>query len=271
MIRRIDITPADLEKPELRLYNETSEIQLRHCYEPEPGCFIAESLRVIERALAAGYRPESLLIEEKHLDEPLVRECGDVPVYVGSAETLSTLAGYKLTGGALCLMRRGPLPLPSEVIRDARHIVVLEGINNPTNVGAIFRSAAALGADALFLTPDCSDPLYRRAARVSMGTVFSLPWTYFGANGLADVSALRQAGFATAAMALTDDACPLDKLPEEMRGRLALLLGNENEGLSEATIAACDRTLIIPMQRGVDSLNVAAASAVACWELFGRT
>ncbi len=197
--------------------------------------------------------------------------CGDIPVYVGTAGDLSTIAGYKLTGGALCLMQRKQLPGPDDVLKDAQRIVVLEGINNPTNVGAIFRSAAALGADALLLTPDCSDPLYRRSARVSMGSVFSLPWTYCGNNSHADVDMLKAKGYTTLAMALDDDAVPLDSMPSEALKRVAVFLGNENNGLSEKTVSSCDHTLIIPMQRGIDSLNVAAASAVTFWELFRRS
>lgn len=261
------INAEDMNRPELAMYAETSEVQLRRCNEPAPGCFIAESLRVIGRALDAGYEPVSLLIEERHLDEEVVRRCKDVPVYVGSNETLSTLAGYKLTGGALSLMKRRKLPDISEVLDGAKKIVVLEGINNPTNVGAIFRSAAALGAEALLLTPDCSDPLYRRAARVSMGTVVSLPWTYFGKDRMADVKALKAAGYTTMAMALKEDSVRLGQLSHSYE-KTAVLLGNENNGLSDTTIEDCDLTVMIPMMNGVDSLNVAAASAVAFWELF---
>ena len=246
-------------------------MQLRRINEPKPGCFIAESIRVIECALNAGYEPISLLIEERHICDPVVNACGDIPVYVGSAEDLSSIAGYKLTGGALCLMQRKELPDPDHILKDAERIVVLEGINNPTNVGAIFRSAAALGADALLLTPDCSDPLSRRAARVSMGSVFSLPWTYYGSNSSADADMLKEKGYTTLAMALDDDAIPLDTLPAAERRRVAVFLGNENNGLSKKTVSSCDHTVIIPMQRGIDSLNVAAASAVTFWELFGRS
>lgn len=268
-MNRIDITAADLKRPELHFYSETSEVQLRRRDEPAPGCFIAESLRVIERALDAGYEPESLLIEERHLSEPIVRRCGEIPVYVGSAEVISTLAGYKLTGGALCLMKRKPLPDPVRIMKTARRIVVLEGINNPTNVGAVFRSAAALGADAVLLTPDSSDPLYRRAARVSMGTAVSLPWAYFGRNRESDVEALKAEGFLTLAMALSESSVPLDDpFLKGKTGRVAVFLGNENDGLNPDTIASCDASVIIPMDHGVDSLNVAAASAVAFWELF---
>ena len=262
------ITKEDLEKPELIIYSEKSEVQLRRCNEPAPGCFIAESIRVIGRALDAGYEAISFLTEERHLSDPLMERLGDIPVYAGSPETLSSLAGYKLTGGALCLMKRRKLPDAKEVLKDARHAVILEGINNPTNAGAIFRDAAALGADALLLTPDCSDPLYRRAARVSMGTVFSLPWCYFGSNRQADIDLLKNEGFFTAAMALNKDSCSLREVSAESRKKIAVLLGNENDGLSPDTIAGCDSSVIIPMMNGVDSLNVAAAAAVAFWELF---
>ena len=266
--QRMRITAEDLKRPELAPFSESSEVQLRRCNEPAPGCFIAESLRVIGRALDAGYEALSLLIEERHLDDGTVRRCGDIPVYVGEAEVLSTLAGYKLTGGALCLMLRKPLPALSAVLENAGRVVVMEGINNPTNVGAIFRSAAALGADALLLTPDCSDPLYRRAARVSMGTVMSLPWCYFGKNRLSDVAALKEAGFAVLAMALEEDAVRLGESAPWKGRRLAVILGNENDGLSPDTVKKCDASVLIPMMNGVDSLNVAAASAVAFWELF---
>ena len=264
----IHITAEDLDRPELAPYSESSEVQLRRCNEPAPGCFIAESLRVIGRALDAGYEPVSLLIEERHLEDKTVGRIKDVPVYVGEAEVLGTLAGYKLTGGALCLMKRKALPELSGVLAGAGHVVVLEGINNPTNVGAIFRSAAALGADAVLLTPDCSDPLYRRAARVSMGTVMSLPWGYFGANRKSNVESLRAAGFMTLAMALEKDALRLGESAPWKGNKVAVILGNENDGLSPETIKSCDATVLIPMMNGVDSLNVAAASAVAFWEIF---
>ncbi len=269
-MNRIDITEEDLKRPELHFYSETSEVQLRRRDEPAPGCFIAESLRVIERALDAGYEAESLLIEERHLEEDAVRRCGEIPVYVGSAEVISTLAGYKLTGGALCLMKRKPLPEPAQILRKAKRIAVLEGINNPTNVGAIFRSAAALGAEAVLLTPDCSDPLYRRAARVSMGTVVSLPWAYFGKNRECDIRMLKAAGFTVFAMALRENSVLLGAASDLMGERVAVLLGNENDGLNSSTIEGADHSVIIPMGNGVDSLNVAAASAVAFWELFKR-
>ncbi|MCR5249366.1 MAG: RNA methyltransferase [Lachnospiraceae bacterium] len=264
----VRIGPEDMKRQELLLYNESSEVQLRRYYEPEEGLFIAESLRVLERALDAGYEPVSLLIEDRHVQDPLVKRIGDIPVYVGSAETLGSLAGYKLTGGALSLMRRRKLPKAAELLKDAKRVVVLESINNPTNVGAIFRSAAALGADAILLTPDCSDPLYRRAARVSMGTVFALPWCYFGANEAADLSLLRECGFTSLAMALREGAEALGSIELSRSDKRAVLLGNENNGLAEATVAASDHCVVIPMQNGVDSLNVAAASAVAFWELF---
>lgn len=259
----------DIDIEELGFYSESSEVQLRRCNEPAPGCFIAESLRVIGRALDAGYEPVSVLLEDRHLKDPVLERIGDVPVYVGSNEALSGLAGYKLTGGALCLMKRRKLPTLSEITAAARRIAVLEGINNPTNVGAIFRSAAAVGADAVLITPDCSDPLYRRAARVSMGTVFALPWTYFGTNRKSDVAALKAAGFCCMAMALEEGAVDIRKAKQKKGDTpVAVFLGNENDGLSRETVSACDQTVIIPMKNGVDSLNVAAASALAFWELF---
>ncbi|MBR5421653.1 MAG: RNA methyltransferase [Lachnospiraceae bacterium] len=263
-IRRVE----DLHIPELEFFSERSEVQLRRCNEPAPGCFIAESLRVIGRAVDAGYEAVSLLLEDRHLEDLLLKRIGDVPVWIGTNEQLSGLAGYKLTGGALCLMQRKKLPELSEVLRGARRVVVLEGINNPTNVGAIFRSAAALGAEALLLTPDCSDPLYRRAARVSMGTVFALPWTYFGSERKSDVAALKGEGFCCMAMALGEDSRELGDTAGMSDGRIAVFLGNENDGLCIDTVSSCDMSVKIPMQRGVDSLNVAAASAVAFWELF---
>ena len=189
------IIKEDLEKTDLKLYSEKSEVVLRRYNEPDNGYFIAESIRVIGRAMDAGYEAVSLLTEERHLDDPLISGLGDITVYVGSEEILSSIAGYKLTGGALCLMKRKSLPCVEEVLKNARYLAVLEGINNPTNVGAIFRDAAALGADALLLTPDCSDPLYRRAARVSMGNVFVLPWCYFGTNQKADIEILKRENF----------------------------------------------------------------------------
>ncbi len=290
-MHRIEVNALDT--PELQIYASSSETQLMHYYEPEPGIFIAESLRVIGRALDAGYEPMSLLVEPAVLTETegnvFSRIGEEVPVYMAEPEVLSKLAGYKLTGGALCAMRRKELPGMESVCAGKRRIAVLEGVTNPTNVGAIFRSAAALGVEAVLLTQDCSDPLYRRAARVSMGTVFQVPWGFFPkkktenlqeltaeANGRkpeaysADVEALKQLGYTTVAMALTDRSVSIADENLQNAGKLAILLGNENFGLAERTIADCDYTARIPMQNGVDSLNVAAASAVAFWELCGR-
>ena len=278
---------TDLEHLELSIYASSSETQLLHYYEPDLGIFIAESLRVIGRALDAGYEPMSLLVEPSVLEETegnVFARVGDVPVYVAEAKVLSQLAGYKLTGGALCAMRRKALPPVESVCGNAKRIAVLEGVTNPTNVGAIFRSAAALGVEAVLLTQDCSDPLYRRAARVSMGTVFQVPWGFLpekkdGEDAdpgrkpqkySVDVTLLQQLGYTTVAMALTDRSVSIADERLHQADKLVILLGNENFGLTEDTIRNCDFTAKIPMQNGVDSLNVAAASAVAFWELCGR-
>lgn len=266
----------NLSLPELQPYVCTSERRLYRYCEPEPGLFIAESPKVIERALAAGYQPVSLLVE-KRLAERQAREiierCGQVPVYTAEAEVLVQLTGYNLTQGVLAAMKRRPLLSAEEVCRDAWRVAVLEDVVNQTNIGAVFRSAAALGFDAVLLTPGCCDPLYRRAIRVSMGTVFQIPWAYLREE-VSDakevplyIEQLKRLGFAAAAMALRDDTTGLDdpRLLEEER--LALILGTEGEGLREETIRACDYTVKIPMAHGVDSLNVAAASAVAFWQL----
>ena len=265
------ITNEDLEKEELRFYSENSEVQLRRCNEPAPGCFIAESIRVIGRALDAGYEAISLLIEERHLNDPLISRLAGVPVYVGSPQTLSNIAGYKLTGGALCLMRRKKLPDVLQVLETARHVVVLEGINNPTNVGAIIRSAAALGMNGALLTHASVDPLTRRAARVSMGTCFQIPWsraTLEQSEGVNLIRLLQSYGFKTVAMALTEDSTSIDNDEIRANEKLAVIMGSEGPGLPKEVIAACDYRVMIPMYHGVDSLNVAAASAVAFWELM---
>ena len=271
-MRRIPIT--DLHTPELEIYNERREIQLLRYYEPAPGLFIAESANVILRALTAGYEPLSLLMEQREADSEKGREVlgrimersEEIPVYVSSNEVLSQISGFKLARGMLCAMRRRALPKMEELCRDARRIAILENVENPTNVGAIIRSAAALGIDAVLLTAGCSDPLYRRAARVSMGTVFQVPWAYLPEEG--DwVAALGALGFKTAAMALSDDSVPIDHPALAVEERLAIVLGTEGDGLSAATVAGCDYTVRIPMSHSVDSLNVAAASAVAFWQL----
>ena len=265
----------DFAAPELDVYARTSEVQLLRYYEPEPGIFIAESPKVIERALNAGYQPISFLVEHKDLEgeaQEILKQYPDVPVYTAEYELLVKLTGFALTRGMLCAMRRNPLPLVEEICRNASRIAVLENVVNPTNIGAIFRSAAALHMDAVLLTGGCSDPLYRRAARVSMGTVFQIPWTILPKNSWPDASmdTLKALGFKTAAMALKTDSVSIDDPVLTSHEKLAIVLGTEGEGLKDATIAACDYTVLIPMFHGVDSLNVAAASAVAFWQLGRR-
>ncbi len=294
---------ADLTLPELDPYTHLNENQLKHYYEPERGIFIGESHTVIERALLAGYEPLSVLLERRFLateGAEILRLCGErqetVPVYVSELEVLSRLTGYHLTRGILCAFRRKVLPSVEEVCRGASRIAVLENIENPTNVGAIIRSAAALDMDAVLLTPECADPLYRRAIRVSVGTVFQVPWTYIGVpawhgdrmknadpgkcrreegdnpSGWPEegMDYLHRLGFRTAAMALRHDTVEIDDPGLLREEKLAIVLGNEGDGLTEQTIAACDYTVKIPMSHGVDSLNVAAASAVAFWQLGHR-
>lgn len=279
-MRRIPIT--DLHTPELEIYNERREIQLLRYYEPAPGLFIAESANVILRALTAGYEPLSLLMEQREADSEKGREVlgrimersEEIPIYVSSNEVLSQISGFKLARGMLCAMRRRALPKMEELCRDARRIAILENVVNPTNVGAIFRSAAALGIDAVLLSAGCSDPLYRRAARVSMGTVFQVPWTRIGTEPEdwpnAGLARLRAMGFVSAAMALREESLSMEDPRLREVEKLAIVLGTEGDGLSDGTIAQCDYTVRIPMARGVDSLNVAAASAVAFWELRAR-
>lgn len=307
----IEIT--DLSIPELDVYARLSEVQLLRYYEPDLGLFICESPKVIVRALDAGYLPLSILVEKREIKGEvleIIERCGDIPVYTADYETLSKLTGFNLTRGMLCAMQRNALPSVEDVIKNARRIAVLEDVVNPTNVGAIFRSAAALNMDAVLLTPACSNPLYRRAARVSMGTVFQIPWTYLkpvsayqdqqqffsdtaqkskqlAALSLqtsnsedqchlinaktmtqgADIRQLKKLGFKTVAFALTDNSISIDDPQLMAEEKLAIILGTEGEGLSDATIEACDYTVKIPMSHGVDSLNVAAASAVAFWVL----
>ena len=267
----IEIT--DFSAPELDVYARLRETQLLNRHEPENGIFIAESPRVIERALDAGCIPLSFLAEKKHVEteaKELIVRCGEVPVYVAEFDVLTQITGYKLTRGMLCAMRRPPLRTPAEVCTGARRIAILENVVNPTNVGAIFRSAAALNMDAVLLTPDCSDPLYRRAIRVSMGTVFQIPWAFLDEqmqwpeDGIAF---LRDQGFKSVAMALRNDTVNIDAPVLQKEEKLAIILGTEGEGLLTETIDGCDYTVKIPMSHGVDSLNVAAASAVAFWEL----
>ncbi len=268
MANVIEIT--DFSAPELDVYARLTEAQLLNRFEPAKGMFIAESPKVIHRALDGGYEPVSLLMERKDIAgaaREVLARCPGVPVYTADEELLCNLTGYHLTRGVLCAMRRPGLSSVEDICAGAARIVVLENVQNPTNVGAIFRSAAALGMDAVLLTPGCSDPLYRRSARVSMGTVFQIPWTFTGdwpGEGMAQLSRL---GFKTAAMALSDDSVSIDDRRLMAEERLAVILGSEGDGLTETTIARCDYTVKIPMYHGVDSLNVAAASAVAFWQL----
>ena len=306
MINIIEI--KNLDAPELQIYYNLNEAQLFHYFEPKPGIFIAESPKVIERALDAGCVPMSFLMEKKHVEtqakEILARcdklqsqdikqtdkmeaengnssmaaehdipvctaEC-EIPVYMAEIEVLAKITGYQLTRGMLCAMYRPALSSVEQLCKNARRVAILENVVNPTNVGAIFRSAAALGMDAVLLTPACADPLYRRASRVSMGTVFQIPWTYFDKNaswpdGAMDV--LHRLGYKTAAMALRDDSVSIDDEKMMAEEKLAIVLGTEGDGLADHTIADCDYTVKIPMTHGVDSLNVAAASAVAFWQL----
>lgn len=279
----IEIT--DLNIPELDVYARLSEVQLLRYYEPDLGIFICESPKVIDRALNAGYLPLSILIEDtEQKGEALntIQRCGDIPIYTANHETLSQLTGFNLTRGMLCAMRRKALPSVEEVVKNARRIAVLEDVVNPTNVGAIFRSAAALNMDAVLLTSACSNPLYRRAARVSMGTVFQIPWTYlpsydFGTNkntteeasfsSGANIQLLQKLGFKTVAFALRDDSISIDDPKLCAEEKLAIILGTEGEGLADSTISNSDYTVKIPMSHDVDSLNVAAASAIAFWQL----
>lgn len=271
------IEVTDFSAPELDLYARLSEAELFHRYEPEQGLFIAESPRVIERALDAGCIPVSLLLERKHIAgqaKDILARCKDIPVYTADLDVLRQLTGFTLTRGALCAMRRPHLPDIQEVCAGARRIAVLENIVNPTNIGAIFRSAAALNMDAVLLTFGCSDPLYRRSIRVSMGTVFQIPWTFLDKTDTSwpesGIQLLKKLGFRTAAMALSDNSIGIDDSRLMAEERLAIVLGTEGDGLAEHTIADCDYTVRIPMSHGVDSLNVAAASAVAFWQLGNR-
>ena len=306
MINIIEI--KDLDAPELQIYYNLNEAQLFHYFEPKPGIFIAESPKVIKRALDAGCVPMSFLMEKKHVktqakeilarceklqsqdikqtdkmeaengnssmaaehDIPVCTAECEIPVYIAEIEVLAKITGYQLTRGMLCAMYRPTLPSVEQICKNARRVAILENVANPTNVGAIFRSAAALGMDAVLLTSACADPLYRRASRVSMGTVFQIPWTYFDKNacwpdGAMDV--LHKLGYKTAAMALRDDSVSIDDEKMMAEEKLAIVLGTEGDGLADHTIADCDYTVKIPMTHGVDSLNVAAASAVAFWQL----
>lgn len=272
----IEIT--DFDAPELDVYARLTEAQLLNKDHPEDGLFIAESPKVISRALDGGYEPVSVLVEKKQVLEDaetiaVLGKCGNVPVYTAEFEVLTKLTGFKLTRGMLCAMKRRRLPGLQEICNGCDRIAVLENVMNPTNVGAIFRSAAALHMDAVILTGGCSNPLYRRASRVSMGTVFQIPWTFVDNSVVwpeEGMKILRELGFKTAAMALKEDSASIDD-PELMKeDKLAVILGTEGDGLAPETIADCDYTVMIPMSHGVDSLNVAAASAVAFWQLGKR-
>lgn len=253
---------------ELDVYARKTEAQLLNKDHPEDGLFIAESPKVIQRALDAGYEPVSCLMEEKHIEDEgasILAQCGEIPVYTASFEVLKQLTGFPLTRGMLCCMRRKRTPEPEVLCQDKNKIVLLENVMNPTNVGAIFRSAAALNMDAILLTGGCSDPFYRRSARVSMGTVFQIPWTWI--KDESPVMKLKEMGYCTVAMALKEDSCAINDPVFKEKKKLGIVLGTEGEGLSDSTIEQCDYTVMIPMAHGVDSLNVASASAVAFWEL----
>ncbi len=268
---------TDITAPELDVFARLTEAQLRSRLEPEKGIFIAESPKVIRLALNAGYTPVSLLMERHHITgqgADIIARCGEIPVYTADREVLAQLTGYELTRGILCAMRRPVLRTVEELCANARRVAVLEGIADSTNVGAIIRSAAALNVDAVLLTPTCCDPLCRRAVRVSMGTVFQVPWTRIGEDPAEwphpGIERLRAMGFKTAAMALTDKSISMEDPALPQVEKLAIVLGTEGDGLVHQTIADCDYTVRIPMAHGVDSLNVAAASAVAFWQLRAK-
>ena len=259
----IEIT--DFLEPALDVYARLTENQLLNRENPENAMFIGESPKVIERALDAGYEPVSILVERKHIEgeaKEIIARCGDIPVYTADFEVLTQLTGFQLTRGMLCALRRKALPSAAEICKEAKRVAVLENVMNPTNVGAIFRSAAALGMDAVLLTNGSSNPLYRRAIRVSMGTVFQVPWTF-----IESVGELKELGFKTCAMALREDTLSIRDPRLSAEPKLAVVLGTEGDGLADATISDCDYTVKIPMTHGVDSLNVAAASAVAFFQL----
>ncbi|MGN0620343.1 MAG: TrmH family RNA methyltransferase [Porcipelethomonas sp.] len=260
----------DLFSEELIPYAASNENQLKHYFEPDLGIFIAESPRVIRLALDAGYEPVSVLIERKYINgqaKDIIERCGNIPVYTADTEVLTKIAGFRMTQGVLCAMRRRELPSVEGICEKASRIAVLEDVMNQTNVGAVFRSAAALGFDGVLLTPGCSDPLYRRSVRVSMGTVFKIPWAYFECHSPEYISQLKKMGFSAVAMALHSNTVDIDDPVLKTEEKIAVILGTEGDGLRESTIRSCDYTVKIPMANGVDSLNVAAASAVAFWQL----
>lgn len=268
MANIIEIT--DLDSEELLPYADTSEKKLLDYFSRGEGIFTAESPKVIRTAIDCGYKPVSLLLERKYISgqaADIIERCGNIPVYTASSDVLEKLTGFKLTQGALCAMRRKKLLSPRDILYKAERIAVLEDVMNQTNIGAVFRSAAALGFDAVLLTPSCSDPLFRRTIRVSMGTVFQLPWTYLSTGAPDYISELRSEGFSCAAMALRRDTVRIDDIRLKSEPKLAVILGTEGSGLKNATIDQCDYTIKIPMAHGVDSLNVAAASAVAFFQL----
>lgn len=268
MNKIIEIT--DFFAPELDVYARLTENQLLNREFPEKGLFIAESPKVIERALDAGYEPVSCLMEKRHIEgegKQILGRIKDVPVFCAESDILTQLTGFRLTRGMLCAMKRKPLPAVREICESKRRIVILDKVMNPTNVGAIIRSAAALGMDAVILTPGSSDPLYRRAARVSMGTVFQIDWTFLRIDSLDEIKAL---GFKTVAMALKDNSLSVNDPGLTDENKLAIIMGTEGDGLSSKTISECDYTVKIPMYHGVDSLNVAAASAVAFYQLGNK-
>lgn len=257
---------SSLQEPGIEVFSSLTEAQLRNRLEPEKGLFIAESPKVIHVALDAGYQPTALLCERRHIEgdaKSLIERCGDIPVYTGDRKLLEQLTGYTLTRGVLCAMRRPAPPSVVDVCREARRVVVIDGVVDTTNIGAIFRSAAALGIDAVLLTTNSCDPLNRRAVRVSMGSVFLVPWTWLDAP----IDSLNTLGFQTAAMALTDDSVSLDDPRLKTIPRLAVIMGTEGDGLPQETIQKANHVVRIPMSHHVDSLNVAAAAAVAFWEL----
>lgn len=263
---------TEFEDSRLDIYTKFKEVQLLRYFEPAEGVFVAESPMIIERALDAGYEPLSLLMERRYITgqgKELLERIGDVPVYVADLDVMTKLTGYQITRGVLCAIRRKPLPTVADVCENARRIVVLEDVMNPTNVGAIFRSAAALGMDGIVLTAGCADPLYRRASRVAMGTTFQIPWTALPKHESWDSTCLelKSFGYKFVAMALRDDSISIDDEVLHREPKLAIVMGTEGDGLRPETISACDYTVRIPMSHNVDSLNVAAASAVAFWEL----